>query len=233
MVSGKWSARERLFDQLLMQSGFAVLHVDNRGMGGRGRDFAQAAYHDFGPVQLGDQIAALDQALHAYPQLDPKRLGWWGWSWGGSFTLYALTHNDRFRAGVAVAPVADWQDYDSIYTERYLGSPALNDDVYRDDSVVNSAANLKGRLLLVQGTGDDNVHLENSIQFIQKLIDADLPYDLQLYPRKTHGIDGDEATTHLFTSHPGTFSDLFGEPAVSHCGRYPDPSPRPRWATLN
>jgi dipeptidyl-peptidase-4 len=199
MVSGKWSARERLFDQVLLENGFAVLHVDNRGMGGRGRDFAQAAYHDFGPVQLGDQMAALDQTLRGYPQLDPRRLGWWGWSWGGSFTLYAMTHSDRFRAGVAGAPVADWQDYDSIYTERYLGSPALNDDVYRDDSVVNSAANLKGRLLLIQGTGDDNVHLENSIQFIQKLIDADLPYDLQLYPRKTHGIDGAEATTHLFT----------------------------------
>jgi len=199
MVSGKWSARERLFDQLLVENGFAVLHVDNRGMGGRGRDFAQAAYHDFGPVQLGDQMAALDQTLRGYSQLDARRLGWWGWSWGGSFTLYAMTHSDRFRAGVAGAPVTDWQDYDSIYTERYLGSPALNDEVYRDDSVVNSAANLKGRLLLIQGTGDDNVHLENSIQFIQKLIDADLPYDLQLYPRKTHGIDGAEATTHLFT----------------------------------
>ncbi len=77
--------------------------------------------------------------------------------------------------------------------------PAANDDIYRDDSVVNSAANLKGRLLLIQGTGDDNVHLENSIQFIQQLIDADLPYDLQLYPRKTHGIDGAEASTHLYS----------------------------------
>ena len=199
MVTGKWAPRERLFDQVLAQNGFAVLRVDNRGMGGRGRDFAQAAYHDFGPVQLGDQIAALDQTLRVYPQLDGKRLGWWGWSWGGTFTLYALTHSDRFRAGVAVAPVTDWQDYDSIYTERYLGLPASDADTYRDDSVVNSAASLKGRLLLVQGTGDDNVHIENSIQFIQQLIDADLPYDLQLYPRKTHGIDGADATTHLFT----------------------------------
>jgi dipeptidyl-peptidase 4 len=197
-VTGKWSARQRLFDQVLVQSGFAVLRVDNRGMGGRGRDFAQAAYHNFGPVQLGDQMAALDQTLRAYPQLDSARLGWWGWSWGGTFTLYALTHSDRFRAGVAVAPVTDWQDYDSIYTERYLGLPSANADVYRDDSVVNAAANLKGRLLLIQGTGDDNVHFENSIQFIQQLIDADLPYDLQLYPRKTHGIDGAEATTHLY-----------------------------------
>jgi dipeptidyl-peptidase 4 len=197
-VTGKWDARERLFDQVLMQSGFAVLHVDNRGMGGRGRDFAQAAYRDFGPVQLGDQIAAIDQTLAAYPQLDGKRLGWWGWSWGGTFTLYALTHSDRFRAGIAVAPVTDWQNYDSIYTERYLGTPSSNADGYRDDSVVSNAANLKGRLLLVQGTGDDNVHFENSIQFIQQLIDADLPYDLQLYPRKTHGIEGAEAATHLF-----------------------------------
>jgi dipeptidyl-peptidase-4 len=213
-VRGKWDGRERLFDQVLMQNGFAVLHVDNRGMGGRGRDFAQAAYHDLGPVQLGDQIAALDQTLRAYPQLDARRLGWWGWSWGGTFTLYALTHNDRFRAGVAVAPVTDWQNYDSIYTERYLGLPLENTDVYRDDSVANSAANLKGRLLLIQGTGDDNVHLENTIQFIQKLIDADLPYDLQLYPRKTHGIDGAEATTHLFSRVLAHFQRYLMPPVV-------------------
>ncbi len=211
-VSGKWDAQERLFDQVLLQSGFGVLHVDNRGMGNRGRDFAQAAYHDFGPVQLGDQIAALDQALHAYPQLDSKRLGWWGWSWGGTFTLYALTHSDRFRAGVAVAPVTDWQDYDSVYTERYLGLPSADAESYRDDSVLNSAANLKGRLLLVQGTGDDNVHMENSVQFIQRLIDADLPYDLQIYPRKTHGIDGAEATTHLFTRILTHFQDYLQPP---------------------
>jgi dipeptidyl-peptidase-4 len=204
-----------------VENGFAVLHVDNRGMGGRGRDFAQAAYHNFGPVQLGDQIAAINQTLRAYPQLDPKRLGWWGWSWGGTFTLYAMTHSDRFRAGVAGAPVTDWQNYDSIYTERYLGSPALNDDIYRDDSVVNGAANLKGRLLLIQGTGDDNVHLENSIQFIQKLIDADLPYDLQLYPRKTHGIDGAEATNHLFARILAHFHLYLMPPIVDHVTSQP------------
>ncbi len=213
-VTGKWDARERLFDQVLAQSGFAVLRVDNRGMGGRGRDFAQAAYHDFGPVQLGDQLAVLDQTLHAYPQLDGKRLGWWGWSWGGTFTLYALTHSDRFRAGVSVAPVTDWQNYDSIYTERYLSVPSENAEGYRDDSVVNSAANLKGWLLLVQGTGDDNVHFENTIQFIQKLIDADVPYDLQLYPRKTHGIEGDEATAHLFNRIRAHFQ-MYLQPSIA------------------
>jgi dipeptidyl-peptidase-4 len=187
-----------LFDELLAQHGFAVLHADNRGMGGRGRAFAQAAYHNFGPIQLEDQLAVVDAALAQYPQLDRKRLGWWGWSWGGSFTLYALTHSDRFRAGVAVAPVTDWRNYDSVYTERYLGEPAEFASGYRDFSVVNSAANLKGRLLLAQGTGDDNVHMENDVQFIQQLIEAGIPYDLQIYPRKTHSIAGPDVRTHLF-----------------------------------
>jgi dipeptidyl-peptidase 4 len=197
-VSDRWGGRGILFDQLLAQHGFAVLHVDNRGMGGRGRAFAQAAYRNFGPLQLGDQLAAIDQVLAQYPELDPQRLGWWGWSWGGTFTLNALTHSDRFRVGVSVAPVTDWHNYDSIYTERYMGLPAQNSEEYRDDSVVTTADKLHGRLLLVQGTGDDNVHIENSVQFIQKLIDADLPYDLQLYPRKTHSIAGKEARTHLY-----------------------------------
>lgn len=199
LVIDKWDERTLLFDQVLAQHGFAVLHVDNRGMGGRGRDFAQAAYRNFGPMQLGDQLAALDQVLARYPQLDAHRLGWWGWSWGGTFTLYALTHSDRFRAGVAVAPVTDWRNYDSIYTERYMGEPESNPDEYHNDSVINSVAALKGRLLLAHGTGDDNVHLGNSIQFIQQLIDANIPYDLQLYPRKTHSISGPSTRTHLYT----------------------------------
>jgi dipeptidyl-peptidase-4 len=187
-----------LFDELLAQHGFAVLHADNRGMGGRGRAFAQAAYHNFGVVQLEDQLTVMDAALAQNPQLDPKRLGWWGWSWGGTFTLYAMSHSDRFRAGVAVAPVTDYRDYDSIYTERYLGLPSEFAGVYKDFAVVNSAANLKGRLLLVHGTGDDNVHMENTVQYVQKLIEAGIPYDLQLYPRKTHAISGSDVRTHLF-----------------------------------
>jgi dipeptidyl-peptidase-4 len=198
-VDDSWGGtEERLWDQLLLEHGFAVLHVDNRGMAGRGRDFEQAAYHDFGPVQLGDQLAALDQVLAKYPQLDKSRLGWWGWSWGGTFTLNAMSHSDRFRAGVAVAPVTDWRNYDSIYTERYMGTPAENPDGYRDNSVVNAAKNLKGHLLLAHGTGDDNVHIANSIQYIQKLIDAGILYDFQVYPRKTHSIAGPEARIALF-----------------------------------
>jgi dipeptidyl-peptidase-4 len=196
-VTNRWGDA-LLFDELLAQHGFAVLHADNRGMGVRGRAFAQAAYHNFGPIQLEDQLTVVDAALAQYPQLDKKRLGWWGWSWGGSFTIYALTHSDRFSAGVAVAPVTDWRDYDSVYTERYMSEPAEFASGYHDFSVVNSAANLKGHLLLVHGTGDDNVHMENSVQFIQQLIEAGIPYDLQIYPRKTHSIAGPDVRTHLF-----------------------------------
>lgn len=188
-----------LFDELLAQKGFAVLRADNRGMGGRGRAFAQAAYHNFGPVQLSDQLTVLDAVLAQHPEIDGKRLGWWGWSWGGSFTLYAMSHSDRFRAGVAVAPVTDWRDYDSIYTERYLGEPEQNPQGYKDFSAVNAAAALKGHLLLAHGTGDDNVHFENSVQYIQKLIESGIPYDFQIFPRKTHSISGPEARTELYS----------------------------------
>ena len=196
-VANRWSD-SLLFDELLAQHGFAVLHADNRGSGMRGRAFAQAAFHNFGAVQLEDQLAAVDSVLARYPQLDPTRLGWWGWSWGGTFTLYALTHSGRFQAGVAVAPVTDWRNYDSIYTERYMSIPSEFAEGYKKFSVVNSAAQLKGRLLLVHGTGDDNVHLENTVQFVQKLIEAGIPYDLQIYPRKTHSISGPDVRTHLY-----------------------------------
>jgi dipeptidyl-peptidase-4 len=196
-VVNRWNDN-LLFDELLLQHGFAVLHTDNRGMGGRGRDFAQAAWHNFGAVQLEDQLTVLDAVLAQHSQLDPKRLGWWGWSWGGSLTLYAMSHSDRFSAGVAVAPVTDWRGYDSIYTERYLSQPSEFAAGYKDFSVVNSAAKLNGRLLLVHGTGDDNVHLANSVQFVERLIDAQIPYDLQIYPRKTHSIAGPDVRTHLY-----------------------------------
>jgi dipeptidyl-peptidase-4 len=188
-VANRWGDG-LLFDELLAQHGFAVLHArQSRHRHGRGREFAQAAYHNFGPVQLEDQLTVVDAALAQYPQLDPKRLGWWGWSWGGTFTLYAMSHSDRFRAGVAVAPVTDWRNYDSIYTERYMSEPADFPTGYKDFSVVNSAANLKGRLLLVHGTGDDNVHIENTVQYSEAdrsrtaVRSADLPAQDALHCR--------------------------------------------------
>ena len=195
-VTDSWASP--LFDELVAQHGFAVLNVDNRGGGGRGREFQQVALDNFGAVQLSDQLAALDQALTRYPQFDAKRVGWWGWSWGGTFTLYAMTHSDRFKAGVAVAPVTDFRNYDSIYTERYMGLPSEDEAGYKAAAVTLAAANLKGRVLIALGTGDDNVHMANTVQFLEPLIDAGIPYDLQLFPRKTHSIAGQSSRNELF-----------------------------------
>jgi len=196
-IRNAWLGSE-LFDQILAQQGFAVLHVDNRGMANRGKAFALPIKHHLGPVELSDQIAAIKQALEKFPQLDASRIGFWGWSYGGYFTLYAMEHSDMFKSGVSVAPVTDWHNYDSIYTERYMGLPKDNEKGYHDSSPANFAADLKGSLLEVHGTSDDNVHMQNTIQIVNNLINAGKQFQLMLYPGKTHGIAGKAARTHLF-----------------------------------
>jgi len=136
--------------------------------------------------------------LARYPQLDPKRVGTWGWSNGGYMTLYGLTHSDRFAAGFSVAPVSDWHYYDSIYTERYLGLPKENTAGYAKSSTVKAAMQLHGSLAMAHGTSDDNVHMQNTIQMVNNFIDARKQFHLMLYPGKTHGIAGKAARTHLF-----------------------------------
>jgi dipeptidyl-peptidase 4 len=186
------------FDQVLARQGFAVLKVDNRGMQNRGKAFALPIKHKFGEVELADQLAATRQALQKFPQLDASRIGFWGWSYGGYFTLYALEHSDMFKGGISVAPVTDWRNYDTIYTERYMGLPKQNEEGYKKSSPVHFAADLHGKLLEVHGTGDDNVHLQNTIQMVNAFINAGKQFNLMLYPRKTHGIAGFQARTHLF-----------------------------------
>ncbi len=178
------------FDEILARKGFAVFSVDNRGTPGRDRKFQTTIRQEFGAIELKDQLAALDQLFAQYPQLDKDRIAIWGWSNGGSMTLYAMTHSDRFRAGVAVAPVTDSRNYDTIYMERYYG--LLNEDKagYEMSDVNTAAANLHGALLLVHGTGDDNVHFQNSMQMIEALIKAGKQFRLMIYPNKTHGIAG-------------------------------------------
>ncbi len=186
------------FDEILARKGFAIFAVDNRGTPGRDRKFQTAIRHEFGAIELKDQLTALDQLFAQYPQLDKDRLAIWGWSNGGSMTLYAMTHSDRFRAGVAVAPVTNQTNYDSIYTERYMG--LLKDDAagYAESDVTKSAAKLHGALMLAHGTGDDNVHFQNSMQMIDALIKAGKQFRLMIYPNKTHSIAGSDARTHLF-----------------------------------
>ncbi len=198
-VVDEWGGTSFLFDQVLVRAGIAVLHVDNRGMAGRGQKFAAAIRHNFGDLEIKDQLTAVDQSLETNPQLDGSRLGWWGWSYGGFMTLMATTHSPRFRGSVAVAPVTDWRNYDSIYTERYMGLPQDNSESYKKSSPVNYAGTLHSHLLIAHGTGDDNVHLQNTIQMTQAFIDAGQQYELVLYPRKLHSISGATARTHLYT----------------------------------
>ena len=197
-VRDAWSNERQLFDQILVRQGFAVLKVDNRGMANRGKAFALPIKNHLGLVELADQMAAVQQALEQYPQLDGSRMGFWGWSYGGYFTLYTMEKAHAFKAGVSVAPVTDWRNYDSIYTERYLGLPGDNDEGYRNSSPVNFAADLHGNLLEVHGTSDDNVHLQNTIQMTNALVNAGKPFQLMLYPRKTHSIAGKAARIDLF-----------------------------------
>jgi dipeptidyl-peptidase-4 len=186
------------FDEILSRQGFAIFAVDNRGTPGRDRKFQAAIRHEFGAIELKDQLTALDELLAQYPQLDKNRIAIWGWSNGGSMTLYAMTHSERFRAGVAVAPVTDQINYDSIYTERYMGQ--LKDDPkgYAESDVTAAASNLHGSLMLAHGTGDDNVHFQNSVQMINALIKAGKQFRLMIYPNKTHSISGSDARDHLF-----------------------------------
>jgi dipeptidyl-peptidase 4 len=178
------------YNQLLAQHGFAVFTVDNRGTPGRGKKFLSVLKHQFGAVELKDQLASLDQLFSQHPDLDRSRTCIYGWSNGGSMTLYAMLHSDVFKCGVSGAPVTDWRLYDSIYTERYLGLPKQFPKAYQDSSMPAAAENLHGSLLLLHGTSDDNVHMQNSIQMVNALIEANKQFRLMLFPNKTHGVRG-------------------------------------------
>jgi dipeptidyl-peptidase 4 len=198
VVVNEWIGDRGLFHEILASRGFAVLSVDNRGTPNRDRKFQAAIRHEYGAVELQDQLSALDQLLAQYPQLDRGRVGIWGWSNGGSMTLYALTHSDAFKAGVSVAPVTDWRNYDSIYTERYQGLPRDNGKGYDDLFLAKVADQLHGSLFLAHGTSDDNVHFQNSIQMIEALVKAGKQFRFMAYPNKTHSIHGGEDRDHLF-----------------------------------
>ena len=175
----------------------ALENVD--GTPGRDRKFQTAVRHQFGAVELKDQLTALDQLFTQFPQLDRDRVAIWGWSNGGSMTLYAMTHSDLFKAGVSVAPVTDWHNYDSIYTERNNGLPTDKASTsYVDMDLPKVADKLHGSLLLVHGTSDDNVHFQNSVQMVDALIQAGKQFRFMVYPGKTHGISGTPDRTHLF-----------------------------------
>jgi len=186
MVTDSWG-QVSPFEQLLASHGFLVWSLDNRGSANRGTAFEAPVYHDLGRVELEDQLAGVDY-LKAQPWVDPLRIGIAGWSYGGYMTLYALTHAPSvFKAGVAGAPVTDWKHYDTIYTERYMGTPEGNPKGYETSSPLAKAADLQADLLLLHGTADDNVHLANTMSFVAALVKAGRAYSLDIQPRQRHG----------------------------------------------
>ncbi|MBO0698155.1 MAG: DPP IV N-terminal domain-containing protein [Zavarzinella sp.] len=177
----------RVQDQALATAGIVVFHVDPRSSSGKGVETAWTAYKQLGVQELKDLDDAMDW-LAAYPWVDAKRLGLSGHSYGGYMTAYALTHSQKFAAGIAGAPVTDWRNYDSIYTERYMGTPQDNPQGYDASSVVKAAKNLHGRLLLLHGEMDDNVHVQNTLQLIDELQKAEKDFEVMIYPRARHGL---------------------------------------------
>jgi dipeptidyl-peptidase-4 len=182
-VRNQWGS---LLTHLFTENGFLVWTLDNRGTPGRGHAFQTSAiFKRSGEIELQDQLTGVDY-LKSLSYVDPARIGIWGWSYGGYFTLYAVTHSNVFKSAVAGAPVTDWKFYDTIYTEGYKKS-----------SVLESAANLQTTLLLIHGFADDNVHPQNTINFITELIKARKPYQLHFQPGQKHGFKADEALVYV------------------------------------
>jgi dipeptidyl-peptidase-4 len=201
-VRNAWAGAD--WAQVLAARGFAVWEMDNRGSSGRGHAFETPLYRRFGKTELADQLEGVRYLL-AQGFVDPARLGIYGWSYGGFMTLYSLLNApDVFRAGIAGAPVTNWRNYDTIYTERYLGLPAENAEGYRASSAVEYAAKLKAKLLIVHNFEDDNVLFQNTLQMANALEEAGKVFHMVIYPQKSHGVSGQirrqllEETTDFF-----------------------------------
>jgi dipeptidyl-peptidase-4 len=172
----------------LSSKGYVVVAIDGRGTGARGEEFRKCTYLNLGILESDDQIAGA-QYLGTLPYIDKNRIAIWGWSYGGYNVLMAMSRgNGVFKAGVAIAPVTDWRYYDSVYTERFMRTPQENESGYNTSSPMKLVKNLQGRLLIVHGTSDDNVHLQNTMYYIKALEEAGKHFDTQIYPNQNHSI---------------------------------------------
>ena len=199
MAADRWGGRNYLWHQYMAQNGHIIVSINNRQTGGRGKAFKNLGYRDLGKWLINDHIEAVNY-LGKFPYADTSRVGVWGWSGGGYFTALALTKGaDYFTTGVSVAPVTDWRLYDTAYTERYMGLLSENEAGYDTASVLTYVDQFKGKLLLVHGTGDDNVHAQNSLWLMDKFIESGKQVDMLFYPSRSHGIYGGNATYHLYS----------------------------------
>lgn len=197
-VKNQFGSFNYFWHQMLAQKGYVVVSVDGRGTGGRGEDFKKVTYGQLGKYEAEDQIATA-KYLAGLDYVDGDRIGIWGWSFGGYMSSLVLTKGEGvFKLGIAVAPVTSWRYYDTIYTERYLKTPQLNPSGYDDNSPIEFAADLKGSYLVVHGTADDNVHYQNSMEWVDALVNANRQFDMAFYPNKNHGIFGGPTRYHLY-----------------------------------
>ena len=186
------------WEQILPGKGYIVVCVDPRGTGARGEEWRKCTYLNLGVKEIEDQIAAA-KWLGQQSYIDANRIGLYGWSFGGYMTLMGLCHGQGvFKTGVAVAPVADWSFYDTIYTERFMRTPQENPTGYKASSVLEVAKNLQGKLLLIHGSADDNVHVQNAMDFTDLLVSEGIPFDMAIYKDRNHGIYGGNARNHLY-----------------------------------
>ncbi len=197
-VNNDWNSYDDYWFMMLSQKGYIVACVDGRGTGFKGADFKKCTQKQLGKYEVEDQIDAA-KVFGNYPYVDKNRIGIWGWSYGGFMASNCIMKGaDVFKMAVAVAPVTNWRFYDSIYTERYMQTPQENPSGYDDNSPINYVDKLKGKFLLIHGSADDNVHVQNSMQMMEALIQANKQFDSQIYPDKNHGIYGGKTRIQLF-----------------------------------
>lgn len=198
VVVNRYGGINFLWHQLLAKKGYIIFAVDQRGAGGSGKALKNSRYKNLGFYEVNDLVDAVDY-LKSLNYVDPDRIGIWGWSYGGYISALALVKEpDVFKAAISVAPVTDWKFYDNIYTERFMSTPELNPEGYKNSSVLEYAKNMKGNLFLVHGTADDNVHFQNAVVLADILIDNAIPFETMFYPGKDHGIRGGKSRIHLF-----------------------------------
>ena len=198
-VNNDWNGTDYYWFMMLTQQGYIVACVDGRGTGFKGADFKKCTQKELGKFEVEDQIDAA-KVIGNYPFVDKSRIGIFGWSFGGFMASNCIMKgNDVFKMAIAVAPVTNWRFYDSIYTERYMQTPQENAIGYDENSPINHVDKLKGKFLLIHGSGDDNVHVQNSMQMIEALIQANKQFDSQIYPDNNHGIYGGKTRIQLYT----------------------------------
>ena len=197
-VLDKWEGNNFLWHQHLSQNGIIIVSVDNRGTGGKGASFRKITYKNLGKYETIDIVDAA-KFLSKFNYVDEKRIGIQGWSYGGYLSSLAITKGGSiFDLSVAIAPVTNWRFYDNIYTERYMSKPVLNSDGYDQNSPINFVSNLRGKYLLVHGTADDNVHVQNTYEMVSALVNENKEFELFIYPDKNHGIYGGNTRFHLY-----------------------------------